>query len=64
MIKRIRVEFTKTLHLPRFTMQIGDFWEVRPDRMNESGFELGGGFVLHSEYKNNPSVILSNQPAP
>jgi hypothetical protein len=50
MIKRIRVEFTKTLHLPRFSMKTGDTWEVRPDRLKEDGFELGGGFVLHSDY--------------
>tara|TARA_R110002124_G_C8787509_1_gene501312 strand:+ start:205 stop:387 length:183 start_codon:yes stop_codon:yes gene_type:complete len=58
MIKRIRVELTKALHLPRFAMKVGDIWEVRPDRMKVNGFELGGGFVLHSDYKVN-SLIKS-----
>jgi hypothetical protein len=58
MIKRIRVEFTKALPLPRFAMKIGNTWEVRPDRMKIDGFELGGGFVLHSDYKVN-SLIKS-----
>tara|TARA_R110000822_G_C15011259_1_gene461985 strand:- start:240 stop:410 length:171 start_codon:yes stop_codon:yes gene_type:complete len=51
MIKRIGVEFIKALHLPRFAVKAGDTWEVRPDRMKVNGFELGGGFVLHSDYK-------------
>ena len=60
MIKRIRVEFTKALHLPRFTMKIGDFWEVRPDRIKRDGFGLGGGFVLHSDYKVNLLIESEN----
>jgi hypothetical protein len=50
MIKRIKVEFIKALQLPRFTIKSGDTWEVRPDRLQKNGFELGGGFVLHSDY--------------
>lgn len=56
MIKRIRVEFTKSLHLPRFAIKAGEAWEVRPDRMKAGGFELGGGFVLHSDYKVNSLI--------
>ena len=51
MIKRIKVEFERTLHLPRFTMKKGDAWEVRVDRLEEHGFSLGGGFVSNDEYK-------------
>ena len=51
MIKRIKVEFTRTLHLPRFTVKRGDTWEVRVDRLEKSGFKLAGGFVSNDEYE-------------
>lgn len=51
MIKRIKVMFVKDIRLPRFTMKEGEFWEVRPDRLKEDGFELGGGFVENDGYK-------------
>ena len=40
MIKRIKVEFTRTLHLPRFTVNKGMTWEVRVDRLQKEGFSL------------------------
>ena len=49
--RRIKVEFTKNIHLPRFNMAKGDKWEVRVDRMQKEGFSLGGGFVENNEYK-------------
>ena len=58
MIKRIKVEFTRTLHLPRFTMEKGELWEVRVDRLESQGFSLGGGFVCNEDYKVN-SLIKS-----
>ena len=51
MIKRIKAEFTRTLHLPRFTVNKGDKWEVRVDRLEKEGFKLAGGFVSNDEYK-------------
>tara|TARA_R110000851_G_C12780270_1_gene535236 strand:+ start:103 stop:267 length:165 start_codon:yes stop_codon:yes gene_type:complete len=51
MIKRIKAEFTRTLYLPRFTMQKGDTWEVRVDRLEKYGFKLAGGFVLNDDYE-------------
>ena len=51
MIKRIKAEFTRTLHLPRFIVKKGDVWEVRGDRIEEHGFKLAGGFVSNDEYK-------------
>jgi hypothetical protein len=53
MIKRIKAEFTRTLHLPRFTVNKGDVWEVRVDRLEKGGFKLAGGFVCNDEYKVN-----------
>tara|TARA_R110000851_G_scaffold134937_2_gene270313 strand:- start:268 stop:432 length:165 start_codon:yes stop_codon:yes gene_type:complete len=50
MIKRIKVEFTRTLHLPRFTMKKGETWEVRVDRLESQGFSLGGGFVCNEDF--------------
>ena len=49
-IKRIKVEFTRTLHLPRFTVKKGDNWEVRPDRIKETGFSLAGGYISIDEF--------------
>tara|TARA_R110000850_G_scaffold86826_2_gene186821 strand:- start:1793 stop:1957 length:165 start_codon:yes stop_codon:yes gene_type:complete len=51
MIKRIKAEFIRTLHLPRFTVNNGDVWEVRVDRLEKHGFKLAGGFVSNDEYK-------------
>ena len=51
MIRRIKAEFMRTLHLPRFTMKKGDVWEVRVDRLQKEGFSLGGGFVQNDDYK-------------
>jgi hypothetical protein len=51
MIKRIKAEFTRTLHLPRFTVKKGEVWEVRVDRLERFGFKLAGGFVSNDEYK-------------
>ena len=51
MIRRIKVEFTRTLHLPRFTVEDGDPWEVRVDRLEREGFKLAGGFVSNDEYE-------------
>ena len=57
MIRRIKVEFTRTLHLPRFTVVDGERWEVRPDRLEKEGFKLAGGFVSNDEYKTVGEVI-------
>ncbi len=51
MIKRIKVEFVEGVHLPRFKMNKGATWEVRPDRLTINGFALGGGFVKNSDFK-------------
>ena len=51
MIKRIKVEFTRTLHLPRFSVMKGEAWEVRVDRLQKDGFNLSGGFVSNDEFK-------------
>lgn len=51
MIKRIKVEFERTLHLPRFTMVKGSYWEVRVDNLQKDGFKCGGGLVTNDEYK-------------
>jgi hypothetical protein len=53
MIRRVKAEFTRTLHLPRFTVNKGDKWEVRVDRLQKDGFTLGGGFILNDDYKVN-----------
>ena len=53
MIKRIKSEFTRTLHLPRFTVKKGEVWEVSVDRLEKQGFKLAGGFVCNDEYKVN-----------
>ena len=50
-IKRIVVSFTRNLTLPRFTMKIGDTWEVRVDRLQKDGFTLGGGFINSDDYE-------------
>jgi len=50
-LRRIKVEFTRDLHLPRFTMVKGDTWEVRVDRLEQEGFKLGGGFVISNDYR-------------
>jgi len=51
MIRRVKVAFTKDVHLPRFVMNIGDTWEVRVDRLKKGGFTLGGGFVDNCNFK-------------
>lgn len=51
MIKRIKVEFIRTLHLPRFSVKEGETWEVRVDRLQTDGFSLSGGFVSNDEFK-------------
>jgi len=50
-IRRINIEFTKDVILPRFKMKKGDAWEVRPDRLEKTGFALGGGFVSNDQFK-------------
>mgnify|MGYP003647881180 CR=1 FL=1 len=50
MIKRIKVEFIRTLHLPRFTVNKGMTWEVRVDRLQKEGFSLAGGFITNDEF--------------
>ena len=49
MIRHIYMEFKKDIRLPRFTMKKGEYWPVRPDRLQETGFTLGGGFVLYDD---------------
>jgi len=49
-IRRVKVEFTEVVRLPRFTMKKGDIWEVRPDRLEKEGFALGGGFVSNDKF--------------
>ena len=51
MIKRIKVEFTRTLHLPRFSVKEKETWEVRVDRLKKNGFSLSGGFISNDEFK-------------
>ena len=51
MIKRVLVEFERTLFLPRFTMAKGERWQVRVDNLQRDGFSCGGGFVSNDEYK-------------
>ena len=51
MIRRIKAEFVRTLHLPRFTVKNGEIWGVRVDRLERNGFKLAGGFVSNDEYK-------------
>lgn len=51
MIKRIKAELKRTLHLPRFSLSKGEVWEVRVDRLQKDGFSLGGGFVCNEDYK-------------
>jgi len=51
MIKRIEVALTQSVKLPRFNMNKGDKWEVRPDRFEREGFKLGGGFINNDQFE-------------
>lgn len=51
MIRRIKVEFVEGVYLPRFEMNKGATWEVRPDRIQKNGFSLGGGFIKSDQFK-------------
>jgi hypothetical protein len=51
MIRRIKVEFVEGVYLPRFKINKGAAWEVRPDRIERGGFSLGGGFIKSNQYK-------------
>ncbi len=56
MIRRVKVVITESLSLPRFSVEEGFEWEVRPDRLTKDGFTLGGGFVKNSQFKVNGFV--------
>jgi len=50
MIRRIKVSIIRDLALPRFGLNAGDTWEVRPDRFEQKGFKLGGGFIGNNDF--------------
>lgn len=51
MIRRIKVALTQSVNLPRFNMEKGDTWEVRPDRLERGGFKLGGGLINNDQFE-------------
>jgi len=50
-VKFIEVEITDGLTLPRFSVEAGFKWDLRPDRVTAEGFILGSGFVKTHQYK-------------
>jgi len=47
----VMIEFTEAIYLPRFTMQAGETWRARSEKINGKDLSLGGGVVKPSQYK-------------
>lgn len=51
MKKMVTVQFTEQIILPRFTVQPGELWNKRRDRVTQEGFDIGGGRAKPGTYK-------------
>lgn len=60
----VTVEFTTELRLPRFTVRVGETWDLRRDRIQADGsFTLAKGVVRAGDYREINSRWLLTEAA-